>query len=192
MPRLPRPLPRLRIRSSLRLGNALEGLPELSGNPIRVSTLQQLTACRGRLLSRSPHRGTAVHAASFIRERRILIEAQLVRDPRQFRLILIHELFHFVWARLSNGKRAAFAGLLATEFGAGARGEMGESAELKKCARPLPGSAAWRDYVCESFCDTAATVYSGFETHPAFTLAQRWSSRRRAWFEQTFSLPHRC
>lgn len=192
MPRALRPLPHLRLRSSLRLTKFLRGLPELSGNPIRVSTLPQLTASRGRLLSRSPDGGTAVQGASFIRERRIVIEAQLVRYPRQFRLILIHEIFHFVWARLSNTKRAAFASLLRDELGAGARGELGESSEVKKSARPVPDSTAWRDYACESFCDTAAYVYSGFKSHPAFTLEKRWAYRRRVWFEQRFSLPQAC
>jgi hypothetical protein len=167
-------------------------LPDLSGNPIRVSTLPQLTASRRQLLSRSPHRGTAVHAASFIRERRIVVDTRLLRHPRQLRLILVHELFHFVWARLSNVKRAAFAALLETELSAGARGELGESAEVKKSARPVVGSTAWRDYVCESFCDTAACIYAGLKAHPAFTLGKRWTARRRAWFNQSFSIPHRC
>jgi hypothetical protein len=167
-------------------------LPELFGNSIRVSTLPQLTAVRGKLLSRSIDRGTPVHAASFIRQRRIIVESRLLRHPREFRLILIHELFHFVWLRLGNAKRAAYNELIKCEQRGGARGELGESSEAKKCALPLPSSAAWRDYVCESFCDTAACLYSGFKTHPSFTLAERWIRRRRTWFDETFSALHTC
>ena len=168
------------------------GLPELSGGPIRVSTLPELTASRGRLLSGSPTRGVAVHAASFIRRRRIVLESRLLRSRRLFRLILLHEIFHFVWTRFGNSTRASFSDLLEDEFAAGARGELGESALTKKERRPLPGTRAWRDYVCESFCDTAAFLYSGFKTHPAFTLRNRWISRRRSWFAATFTGCRRC
>lgn len=192
MPRRPQPLPRLRLRSSRRLSKFLEGLPELSGDPIHVSTRPELTASRGRLLSGSPHCGTAVHAASFIRDRRIVVGSCLLDDPREFRLILIHELFHFVWARVGNRKRAEFGRILEDERNAHARGELGESAALKKSARPLPGSFAWRDYACESFCDTAAFVYAGFDTHPNFTLAKGWTRRRQRWFSENVSLPRAC
>ncbi|MBV8896547.1 MAG: hypothetical protein JO051_08545 [Acidobacteriaceae bacterium] len=136
--------------------------------------------------------GTAVHAASFIRGRRIVLESGLLRHRRLLRLILVHELFHFVWARLSNRKRAEYSHLLAQEFLHGARGELGESSGLKKAARPKPGTRAWRDYVCESFCDSAAFVYSRINRHHAITLAQRWRQRRRRWFEATFAARCGC
>jgi hypothetical protein len=41
----------------------------------------------------------------------------------------------------------------------------------------------WREYCCESFCDTAAWMYSGVRSHPEFTLAPRFRARRRLWFE---------
>ena len=45
----------------------------------------------------------------------------------------------------------------------------------------------WRDYVCESFCDTSAWMYADIERHDEFTLAPRWTSKRRGWFEKQFS-----
>ena len=104
------------------LDGFLTGLPELSGSPIRISTLPQLTASRGRLLSGSPDCGYAVHAASFLPGRHIVIESGLPRYRRLFRFVLLHEIFHFVWVRLGNVKRAEFNLLLEREFAAGARG----------------------------------------------------------------------
>ena len=133
-----------------------------------------------------------MHAASFIRSRRIVLESSLLRQPRLFRLILLHEIFHFVWARLGNEKRRQYSRMLEREFASDVRGELGCSAQLKKDARPAPGTRAWREYVCESFCDTAAFVFSGFRRHPAFTLATCWKKRRRLWFAFTFAPGCRC
>jgi hypothetical protein len=108
------------------------------------------------------------------------------------RLILIHEIFHFVWARLGNVKRAEYALILRREFANGARGELGESAQVKKSVCASIGAPAWRDYVCESFCDAAAFLYAGVDRHDSFTLAERWIRRRRFWFEQTFQTRRTC
>lgn len=121
-----------------------------------------------------------------------MLESQLLRSPRLLRLILIHEIFHFVWVRLGNMKRAEYTYLLEGEHRNGARGEVGESAQVKKELRPVPGTAVWRDYVCESFADTAAHVYAGFNRHTSFALAKRWIARRREWFETTFVDGCRC
>jgi hypothetical protein len=94
------------------------------------------------------------------------------------RLITVHEIFHFAWARLGNSARRAWAALVEAEVAAHARGELGESSSLKNSP----------DYVCESFCDTAAWLYSGVRRSPHFTLVERWRSRRRAWFEHTFGV----
>ena len=56
---------------------------------------------------------TSVHAATFIRQRRIVLDAELLRSDAELRRILIHELFHFVWARLANAVRRSFEELLA-------------------------------------------------------------------------------
>lgn len=161
------------------------GLPALTGSPICVRALPQLTAHRGKLLSANPQRGTAVHAASFIKRREIVLERELL-VKQTLSSILVHEIFHFVWARLSNATRASFTALLAEELLAGARGELGESAAVRKQAAGYS-----RDYACESFCDTAAWLYAP-GTKRDITLALRWQARRRAWFQATFTAPIRC
>jgi hypothetical protein len=127
-----------------------------------------------------------VHAASFLRERRIVLESELLARPPDLRLILTHELFHFVWWRLGNGKRRDFHNLLIAESSAQARAELGESSSVAKSSLLADDrdaqNARWKNYVCESFCDTAAWLYSGISTHPQFRLAQRWKWRRQAWF----------
>ena len=130
--------------------------------------------------------GVPVHAASFIRERRIVLETALLEHPRKLRLILIHELFHFVWTRLGNALRRSFAGILERERQGGARGELGESAGTKKASAP------WKVYVYESFCDTAAWMYAGVNKTPEFTLAAGWRNKRRAWFELYFVKPRKA
>ena len=47
-------------------------------------------------------------------------------------------------------------------------------------------SPVWRDYVCESFCDTAAWLYGRIRRHDEFTLAERNRRRRAEWFRSTF------
>lgn len=139
-----------------------------------------MKAHRGRLLSGPNQPGRPVHAASFIRRREIVLETQLLRHPKKLTLILIHEIFHFVWFRLGNQRRAAFTSLIQQELAARARGELGESAQAAK-----PGD--FKNYVCESFCDTAAWLYSGFRNYPDFTLGARWREKRRLWFESNVS-----
>jgi hypothetical protein len=142
-------------------------------------------AHRGRLLSGSEY-GVPVHAACFIRRRRIVLETELLEKPQKLPLIVVHELFHFVWARLGNKVRQSFTGLLDRERKRRTRGELGESAAAKKI------SGAWKDYVCESFCDTAAWMYAGVDSSPEFTLAAKWRNQRKAWFESNFETPRRC
>ena len=120
-----------------------------------------------------------------MRQRSIGFDCTRVEFPR----IFVHELFHFVWLRAGNPVRRAFEELLRTERAAGARGELGCSAEWRKQQLKPRDAAArsrrWREYCCESFCDTAAWIYSGVETHPEFTLAARYGERRRSWFRKT-------
>jgi hypothetical protein len=160
-----------------------------------VSDRAQLTAHRGKLLwGAGP--GTPVEAASFLLEREIVLETRLLRQPRRLRFILTHELFHFVWRRLGNPLRREFEALLRREQSHRARGALGESSALKKDR--LAGDAAernsraWRDYVCESFCDTAAWLYSGKRPAAAATLSHRWSAQRARWFTAAFSNGCRC
>ena len=136
--------------------------------------------------------GREVHAVSFLRKRSIAFNCR----NGEFARVFIHELFHFVWLRLGNQRRRSYEEVLGKEQAAGARGELGWSAEWRK--RDLTAgdiqarSRLWREYCCESFCDTAAWIYSGIRRHEEFTLARRFSKRRREWFtgiERSAPLP---
>jgi hypothetical protein len=162
------------------------GLPAVTGSPICVRALPQLTAHRGKLLSATPERGKPVHAASFIRRREIVLEYELLAKP-MLPPIMVHEIFHFVWARMGNGRRASYTALLAEEWRSKARGELGESSAVWKQTVRLS-----RDYVCESFCDTAAWLYAPGVERWRSTLGRRWRARRKAWFEETFVGPISC
>ena len=171
---------------SLQLNKNLRriGLPALKGKPISISVRKTLVAHRGRLVSANARAGSEVYAAAFLRKRQIVLEAGLLSNEPAFRMILIHELFHFVWPRLGNSARQEFKNILFEEQKKGARGELGESSSVKKELIRAGGSGAlWRDYVCESFCDTAAWLYSGTNEDALFTLKRRWRERRQRWFE---------
>jgi hypothetical protein len=165
-------------------------LPPLSGRQISVSARPHLKAHRGKILSGHDRPGMPVHAASFIRKRRIVLETQLLGRLTKLRLIVVHEIFHFVWARLGNRLRAEYAELVRAELEANARGELGESAGGWKAGISSRGEL--KNYVCESFCDTAAWLYSGARKHPELTLAKRWRDRRRTWFTSVFAQNRAC
>jgi len=127
-----------------------------------------------------------VHAATFIPQRRIVLEQELLADPALLRLILTHEILHFAWRRLGNTWRREYQELLAFECERRARGELGESAAVAKEKVVEEdwrlGSAASRQYACESFCDTGAWILGGVDRHPSFRLSMKWRERRAAWF----------
>ncbi len=104
----------------------------------------------------------------------------------EFERILVHELFHFVWVRLSNQKRTDWEMILAGELRSRSKGELGWSAEWRKAKIKASDvrqrTTAWRRYVCESFCDTAAWLYCGFAKHDEFTLASAARKARKVWF----------
>jgi len=160
-------------------------LPGFAGSPIQVQYLKAPRVLRRKLHS-GPGPGVEVHAASFIRERRIVLDAELLKQPAEHGRILAHELFHFVWVRLGNAWRRSWAALLRAELRSRVRGELGWSAELAK-SRLRPGDAEtghvrFRRYASESFCDTAAWVYGRAGRHPEHTLVAGWRAKRRAWF----------
>jgi hypothetical protein len=138
---------------------------------------------RGRIVRAG---GEEVHAATFLRRRHIVLDEELRRDSRELSRITVHELFHFAWLRLGNPRRLSWECLLAAERRRGARGELGWSAEWRKDElRPIDvrgRSRRWREYCCESFCDTAAWLYAGLKTHPEFTLDAAGRRRRSGWF----------
>ena len=147
-------------------------LPPLSGRPIRVELRRSL----------GPHL-----AATHIPRRRILLDAGLLLRTGEFERILIHEIFHFVWVRVSNQTRRSWEGVLSAELAARIPGELGWSAEWRKdkltrseVRRRAP---AWRRYACESFCDTAAWLSAGLPGHDEFTLPAGARRTRRRWFE---------
>ena len=143
----------------------------MGGAPVAVERVPGLRDRRG-----------AVHAGAFLRERRIALDCSSAEFPR----IFVHELFHFVWLRAGNTARRSFERLLAAERRDGARGELGWSAEWRKLALNAADvksrTRRWREYCCESFCDTAAWLYAGLHRHPEFTLRARFRTGRRAWF----------
>jgi len=146
-------------------------LPPLAGLPISVEVVSDLRDRRG-----------PVHGGAFLRERRIALDCTRAEFPR----ILVHEVAHFIWLRLGNSARLAYEDLLRAEIAARSRGELGWSAQWRKDELrrdDIAGrSRRWREYCCESFCDTAAWLYSGVPRHLEFTLAGRWGLRRKAWF----------
>jgi hypothetical protein len=146
-------------------------LPPLSGRPIRVEVRRSL----------GPHL-----AATHIPRRRILLDAGLLAQPGEFERILVHEIFHFAWVRLSNQTRRSWEGVLAAELAARARGELGWSSEWRKNKLTRAGilrrTPAWRRYICESFCDTAAWLCAGLRRHGEYTLSARPRRIRRRWF----------
>ena len=152
----------------------LRRLPPISGAPVRIQNAHALGGRRG-----------AVHAGAFVRERRMAFDCSRAEFPR----IFVHELFHFIWARLGNPARHSYELLVKHEWQAAARGELGWSAEWRKRALAAGDvqrrSRRWREYCCESFCDTAAWLYSSAARHSEFTLAGGGRRRRRAWFAQT-------
>ncbi len=147
---------------------------------------------RRRRLESGPH-GAEVHAATFLRKRLILLETALLRHQSELARILVHELFHFVWLRLGNPVRRSFEALLRRESGAYAAGELGWSAEWRKQALGVRDrrerTRRWREYVCESFCDSAAWWLAGKRRHGEFTLAARFRQSRRAWFGRLVAGP---
>jgi hypothetical protein len=170
-----------------------KSLPAFEGRAIRVRFLPDLSAGCRKLYSRQPY-GQPVHAGTFIRKREIILDRELRRQPKELARILVHELFHFVWARLGNPVRRSYEGLLLQERRERAPGELGWSAELRKDRLPFQmrsaaSRAQWRDYACESFCDSAAWLYAGVRRHAEFTLAERHRKLRAAWFRETFGTP---
>lgn len=177
-------------RSSRRCVKALrKRLPDLKGRAIGIRCLPELSAGSGKLYSTRMY-GQPVYAGTFIRKRRIVLDLELAAKPKELARILTHELFHFAWVRMGNQTRRSYQELLRLEWKQRARGELGWSAEMRKSVllskrRPLALSK-WRDYACESFCDTAAWLYSGTARHREFTLAQRHRTRRAEWFHAAF------
>jgi len=112
-----------------------------------------------------------VHAASFLPRREIVFDEALLDHAPDFVNIVAHEIYHFVWRRLSNLDRKDWALLLEQEQ---TPLHPGLSSRLRFdawVAKRTP--RRWKDYVCEAFCDTAAGI-----TSPNIII----SPQRRRWF----------
>ena len=116
----------------------------------------------------------------------MVLDRALLANRRELRRIVMHELFHFAWVRMSNAVRRTYEAAIEDEFRVGARGELGWSSEMRKKKLGKHAGCVWREYLCESFCDTAAWLYAGVKHHEEFTLAERFRKRRAAWFEDVF------
>jgi hypothetical protein len=116
----------------------------------------------------------------------MVLDEALMADADDFARIFVHELFHFVWLRLGNAKRRSYERVVATELQARVRGELGWSAEWRKYKLGPHDwtlrTRRWREYCCESFCDTAAWRYAGVSKHAEFTLRSRERAVRKQWF----------
>ncbi|MEQ1947062.1 MAG: hypothetical protein ABL995_07725 [Bryobacteraceae bacterium] len=150
-------------------------LPILSGRPVRVELRPDLGL---------------YHAATSIPKRLILLDGGVLKEHLEFDRVVVHELFHFVWVRLSNATRREWEHHLAGEIAAKAKGELGWSAEWRKDelrrADVLARTVRWRHYVCESFCDSAAWLYAEIGRHPEWTLPAAFRRKRGAWFGKQF------
>jgi len=181
--------PTRRCSSSRSVERIRKRLPPLQGRSVRIRFLPALTIRSGKLYSRRSG-GQPVYAGSYIRKREIILDCELTGRPDELARILTHELFHFAWVRLGNPQRRSYGNLLRQELKLHARGELGWSAESRKSALvphfPPHLTLPWRDYLCESFCDTAAWLYSGVRRHSEFTLGMRYKNRRATWFFETF------
>ena len=149
-------------------------LPELDGALIDVRYETNLLDMAGH----------PAHAATWIRQRVIVLDKTLKAAGPDKARVMVHELFHFVWVRLGNPRRKTWESVLRTEWILRARGDTGWSAEWRK--RELEQedldkrSPRWREYCCESFCDTAALIFAGAGDENS--LARKWELGRRRWF----------
>ena len=160
--------------------------PRVEGRPIAIVFRPALKAYRGKLLSGAAARGKEVHAAGFLRRRQIVLDVALRDKPRELERILTHELFHFTWLRLGNPRRRSWEDLLRREIASRVKGELGWSAELAKSAVTrsdrIRRARPWREYLCESFCDSAAWLFHSRSRHAEFTLPASARHARRRWF----------
>ena len=162
-----------------------QGQPGVSPGSLVIRFLPGPRVQRGKLRS-GEGLGAEVHAGTFLRRREIVLDAALLSQPAELTRILTHELYHFVWLRLGNRARRSYEDLVAAECRRRVRGELGWSSEWRKGALAVRDrrerTRRWREYVCESFCDTAAWLFRVAGRHPEFTLGQDSRRQRRAWF----------
>jgi hypothetical protein len=164
------------------LGRSLALL--LFGKPIHLRLERNLRAVKGKL-QLGGIQGRELDGASFIRQREIVL-ADSLSQP-EHRRVLLHELFHFVWVRLSNQQRRSYEELLRSEMDRGVIGELSwPSFQAKERLNKQDWSTrskGWRGYACESFCDTCSWYWRGMpgEGESAFPKIER--TVRKRWVE---------
>ena len=113
----------------------------------------------------------------------MILERDLLQSPQELKRIWLHELAHFVWWRMSNVNRRSWERIL---FAERTRGELGWSSQWRRDQLTANDrerrTRKWREYCCESFCDTAAWIQTGRPKHPEATLAPRYRKARIHWF----------
>jgi len=130
-----------------------------------------MRAYRGKL-EFGPGPGMDVFAASFLPRREIVFDSDLLAHAPDFVNIVAHEIYHFVWRRLSNAERKAWAAVLQKEK---RPRHTGLSSEIRYRPDAPQQSKA---YICEAFCDTAAAL-----TNPNAAI----SSQRRRYFSHLYN-----
>jgi hypothetical protein len=114
-----------------------------------------------------------------VRKREVVLDRALAAAPAELKRVVAHEMFHFVWLRMTNRQRREWGGLLRAERSSG---ELGWSSEWRR--RELSGDDArmntrrWREYASESFSDTGAWLASGGIGDPDRLLGRKWIGRR--------------
>jgi hypothetical protein len=143
-----------------------------------------LTAYKGKLLSRS-QKGNSVYAGCLLRKRKITLDDSLLRTPGVWERIFAHEVAHFIWSRMHPELRQSYEQMIREELRKGAPGELGWSSESIKLrlirADLLKCSSRWRNYLCESFCDTTGWMFSRARRYAELTLPAAFRERRRDW-----------
>jgi hypothetical protein len=147
---------------------------------MKIRFKNSLQVANGQLV---PRGGEEVHAAAFLHTRELLLDSSLLEDAGELIRIFAHEIFHFVWRRLDNSTRASWERLVRAERRVRVKGELGWSAEMRKLKLKTTTGRAWKDYICESFCDTAAWYFSGGRAHEEFTLPISARRARKRWFD---------
>ena len=112
----------------------------------------------------------------------------MIHTPRVLERIFIHEIFHFVWSRLGRPVRESYEELIDSEFARCIKGELGWSAEsMKQNLSPedrMLRNRRWRDYLCESFCDTAGWYFGSAKRYSEMTLSRDERAERRRWVRE--------
>jgi hypothetical protein len=148
---------------------------------MRIRFYPSLRVAGGKIVRRG---GMEVYAAAMVKKRELFLDSSLLDHAPELIRIFAHEVFHFVWGRIGNETRRSWEALIRAERRRRMTGELGWSAQLYKNKLAIDSGRVWRDYLCESFCDTAGWYFSGVQTHDEFTLPVTARRKRARWFAE--------